>query len=207
MNPRVVFHPVEESIPLSEVYQHLRIDYDSDAPADELLITSMLGSAREFCENFTGLTFAPKTLELSITEDIDSIYLPFGPVVEIINVTYETYESVLDSDGNQIYDSDGVAEVVTTLNRTTYKLNPLKSIISGFGTKPSATNNFKVTYYAGYGNESDTPRLPYAAKAAMLLILGHLYENRQDATEKALTSIPNGAESLLRPLRERLGMA
>ncbi len=69
----------------------------------------------------------------------------------------------------------------------------------------------KVRYRSGYQSEedpdSDAPPLPRSLRAAILLVLGHLYENREDSVEKALASIPNGAEALMRPLRVRLGMA
>lgn len=51
------------------------------------------------------------------------------------------------------------------------------------------------------------PGSPRSLRAAILLVLGHLYENREDSVEKALASIPNGADALMRPLRVRLGMA
>lgn len=38
-------------------------------------------------------------------------------------------------------------------------------------------------------------------KAAILLILGHLFENRADAESNAPTAIPNGSEYLLMPYR------
>ncbi|WP_312417760.1 head-tail connector protein [Comamonas sp.] len=42
----------------------------------------------------------------------------------------------------------------------------------------------------------------YAIKAAMLLILGHLYSNREDVVAGAsVVQLPGGARSLLRPHR------
>jgi hypothetical protein len=62
----------------------------------------------------------------------------------------------------------------------------------------------------GYGDDSDSEPLPFEAKAAILLIVGHLYENREEVVEhsnQTLLNIPTGAEALLRPLRVRMGMA
>ena len=43
-------------------------------------------------------------------------------------------------------------------------------------------------------------------RAAVQLILGHLYQNRQDATTAAVTELPMGSRALLQPLRIGLGV-
>ena len=61
---------------------------------------------------------------------------------------------------------------------------------------------------AGYGADSDGGEaLPKVIRAAMLLVIGHLYEHRSENTEVALQSLPLGVGALLRPRRVRLGMA
>ena len=42
--------------------------------------------------------------------------------------------------------------------------------------------------------------------AAILLILGHLYENRETVTDKPLNNVPMGALSLLQPYRIEMGV-
>lgn len=207
MNPNILIESADEPITLGEAYANLRIDYDSDSPVDEALITLMIKAARDYAEKFTGLNLIQKTLELSITEEVSEIYLPGAPILEIDSVTYETYESELDSDGEQINDSDGNPSIITTTNHTSFTVNKSISLIKFTGVKPTETNNFKVTYLTGYGTDSDALQTPSGIKIAILLMLGHLYEHREDATEKTLTSIPNGVVSFLRPYRERLGMA
>lgn len=43
-------------------------------------------------------------------------------------------------------------------------------------------------------------------RAAILLILGHLFENREDVTAAAAFELPNGAKSLLWPYRVEIGV-
>lgn len=75
---------------------------------------------------------------------------------------------------------------------------------------PDVANNLNsviILYETGYGADSDSEQLPFAAKAAILLTVGKLFENREDITEKPMTTIPDGALEFLRPLRINLGMA
>lgn len=195
MNPSVVVDVTEETISDVECYTHLRVDYDSDGPYDASLIKMMLAAAREDCENFAGLSFATKTLEYHADKFEDEIYLPFGPVNSIVSVSYENGE--IDSDDLPVRFDAG------------YRFNPYTSKLRSNSTWPSGSN-IVVNYVAGYGVGSDSKPLPSAAKIAILLTLGHFYENRQDVVEftrTLLAPMPHGAESILRPLRERLGMA
>jgi hypothetical protein len=48
-----------------------------------------------------------------------------------------------------------------------------------------------VRFVAGYGTASVVPEL---AKAAIKLIVGHLYESREEASEANLKEIPRGAQ-------------
>ncbi len=191
MNPKIIIDATEEPISLGEAYQHLRIDYDSDEPVDSALISLYLKAAREHCEQFLGCSIANKILEYTIPKFQDKIFLPFAPVNEIVSVTYETGE----------YDSDGLAVPYTF---TDYVL--INDYIQAKTSFPDGSN-VKIRYLAGYGFESDSFPLPSLIKIGILLTLTHFYENRQDVTEKQMYALPNGAESILRPYRERLGMA
>lgn len=193
MNPTVIVDVTEEPITLGECYAQINFDYDSDTPQSfQSLLTGMLKSAREYCENFAGLSFANKTLQYYYESFEDELFVPFGPVIEIESVTYENGE----------YDSDGFPVRVDA----NYIFNPHSSKLTSRNGWPKGSN-VVIQYRAGYGLDSDAKQLPFVAKQAILLVVGDLMENRQDSLEKQQYSIPNGSQSLLRPLRERLGMA
>lgn len=188
-----------EPITLEEARNHLRLDADSDSdghPDDSLIENVYLPAARQFCEDFLGWSIAYKTIELALDKFPDDFELLY-PANSIVSVKY------IDSDGDeQTLDPDGY-----TLDGYS---NPSWLIINNGYSWPSVSavpNAVKVIYTTGYGVDSDADQVPFAIKAAILLQLGHLYENREDATDKPITSIANGVESLLRPLRTRLGMA
>lgn len=202
MRPFKIITPVaEEPLSIDECRTHLEAQPYNDSSldgADDAMILAFLSAAREHCENFLGLSLAPRTLEIALDEfpaapQCLGIELPFGPVRAIV--------SFMQDDTSDGAVSDYVLD--------DYRL-PARLLPSGdtWPTVTAETNRIKVRYIAGYGVDSTAEfPLPYAARAAMLLMLGHLYAHREDTTEKALASVPNGVEALLRPLRVRLGMA
>lgn len=219
MTPIVVVAPVAEPLTLDECRQHLRVvayeedDSDSDADGthpDDVLIMAMQAAAREYVEHFTGLSLTTRTLEIALdsfpTVALDgstAVELPMGPVQSIVSIS--TGEPSSDTDEEDF----NIAAADYTLDA--YR-NPQRVVpVSTWPTVTAATNAIKVQYVAGYAvasDDEDTGRpLPAALRAALLLVLGHLYEHREDNAETALSSLPLGAEALMRPLRVRLGMA
>jgi uncharacterized phiE125 gp8 family phage protein len=201
MIPKIVTQPTEEPISIAECRSHIEAQEYGDTAvddADDLMILGLLSAAREYCENFTGLSIARKTYEIALDEFPDSeIELPMPPAIEIVSVTY--------------FDA---AQELQTMAANTYVLDTyqmpawlLPASGTSWPTPGSFINAIKVRYISGYSADSDGEPLPHALRAAMLLVLGHLFRNREDSAEKALSSIPLGAEALMRPLRIRLGMA
>lgn len=200
----IVTQPTEEPLTIEQCRTHLRVEpyqVDSDGVGthpDDGIIMAMQAAAREYCEAFTGLSLAEKTYEFALDEfPAWEIEIPMPPVVEIVSVTYADDEGAV----NTINPSD---YVIDRYQKPSWLLPAAGVDWPKAGTFANAV---KIRYSAGYGNGSDNETLPYALRAAILLVLGHLYANREDATEKALASIPIGAEALLRPMRIRLGMA
>lgn len=211
--PMVVDGPDAEPITIEECRSHLEAALYDDTAVDDLddaMILAWLGAAREHCEQFTGLSLAPRVLEIALDrfptaadDGSAAIELPFGPVVEIVSVgasaASSSSSSSTSSDADLLSPSDYLLDQYSSPNR----LLPTSSW-------PAASGDLavKVQYIAGYGDVTNggSP-LPAAARAAMLLVLGHLYRNREQTTEKAMADLPLGVDALLRPLRVRLGMA
>ena len=204
-----------EPLTLAVVRAHLGIEpYDVDSsgegdhPHDEMIM-AMLGAAREYVEGFTGRSVALKTYELALDEfPEDEIELPNPPVVSVTSVTYVT----TDSGG------DYVEETIDTDAYTLDLNQPISAWLKpAAGTSwPSASavmNAVKIRYLAGYQDpepESSAPAaeaLPYAIRAALLLMTGHLYANREAVSDKAMTTVPFAVDALLRPLRVLKGFA
>lgn len=194
---KTIVWPTVEPISIEDCRSHLEAPVygDSDVdPVDNVMILAFLSAAREYCENFTGLFIARRTVEVALDAfPTGAIELPFAPLVAVLSVT-----SAEGSDG----------EVEDTVYTVDDYSKPARLVpVSAWPTVTEATNTIKIRCEVGYSDDSDGPPLPYALRAAMLLVLGHLYANREDSTDKAMETLPNGADSLMRPLRIRLGMA
>jgi uncharacterized phiE125 gp8 family phage protein len=192
---------VTEPVTLAEARRHCRIDADtSDGHPDDSMLEIYISAARAYAENFTGLAFGKQTLELGLDEFPEEEIELLAPTTSITSVKY--------------YDADGI---LTTIDADNYVLDDFSKPsylfpVNGY-TWPTAESRPKavrIVYLTGYGDDSDSEPIPFEAKAAILLIIGHLYENREEVVEhsnQTLLNIPTGAEALLRPLRVRLGMA
>lgn len=177
--------PAAEPVSLTEALAHLRVD----APApDAALITALIQAAREHVEAVTGRALVTQTIEARWDAWEDVLTLPRAPVQSVTSVTY--------------LDDAGAAQ---TLAADAYRVDTaciLARVTPAFGAAwPSArsvTGAIAVRFVAGYG---DAAAVPAAIKAAMLLLIGHLYENRMAATERALAVAPFAVDALLSPYR------
>lgn len=196
---KVIIPPTEADEPISieDCRSHLEAQYyyESDVdPQDDHMILSWMIAAREYCEAFTGLIIARRTVEVALDDfPTGAIELPFAPLVSVSYV----YAGP-DSD-SEVLSTEYVVD--------DYSVPPRIVPVDDWPTVTASTNLIKIRCVAGYGNDSDSLPLPFQLRAAILLVLGHLYKNREDSTEKAMQTLPNGAEALMRPLRLRLGMA
>lgn len=214
MTPKVIMAPLEEPLTIEQCRAQCNVvpyETDSDGnethPDDDLLM-ALQGAAREHCENFLGLSLSTRVLEIALdafpsSTDVGGagIELPMGPVRELVHIA--TGEVSSDADSDVLTVDNYVLDTYSHVHRVLPA-----SLAVGWPSVTASTNVVKIRYLAGYGVDSDGGEaLPYAIRAAILLVLAHLYRHREDTTEMALASIPTGAENLMRPLRLRLGMA
>lgn len=206
LRAKVLVHPTGRLLSLDTCREHLEVvpidgDSDNETHPDDALILGMLDAAVAHAEQFTGLSILVRTWEAALDQfPAAGFELPRPPLIEL-----ESFSVVNDSDGEldastYVVDDYGTPEQPVVLRP-----------VSSWPSIVNAPNTIKVRYRAGYQSEedpdSDAAPLPRSLRSAILLLLAHLYENREDSVEKALASIPNGAEALMRPLRVRLGMA
>jgi len=218
-NPKVITPPTAEPITLEEAHLHLRLDVYDSPPAhpDDPLILGQITAAREWIEKFTGRCMTARVLEMGLdafphrhhghhrypdhrlglvyTGDVRHprpIRLLGGPVNGLDSIHYT--------------DAAGVDQVMTDAQFDSYE-EPARVLPAAGASWPPTQIRMaavKVRYSAGYSLPDDSPNLPplpKPLKQAMLLVLGHLYENREDSVDVALESIPLGAQALARPYR------
>jgi uncharacterized phiE125 gp8 family phage protein len=178
--------PIIEPVSVLEARNHLRIVVDED---DEL-IASLIQAAREQCEAEARRSFTTRTYE-AILDDWPSkrfIKLPQPPLVSVTSVSYIDYLNVTGVMSASEYFLDTYSE-------------PGRLCLTDSGEWPSITlrpfAGIIIRYVAGYG---DPLQVPEVYKRAMLLMIGHLYENRETVIVQqgvAAIQIPQTVKMLL----------
>jgi uncharacterized phiE125 gp8 family phage protein len=168
-----------EPLTLDEVKLHLRVDLTDD----DTLITRLISAARRICENYTERSFITQTWKASIDSFPDVVELLHGPVSAVSAISYT------DIDGNtQTMDA---SDYILDLENVIARITPATS----WPSTQNIINAVSVTYTAGFG--SSASNVPDDIKAAMLLIIGKMYDQREDSVLK----LPSASEYLLDPYK------
>jgi uncharacterized phiE125 gp8 family phage protein len=177
--------PVEtEPVTLAEVRQHLRLP---EEPAEDDLLLSLIKTARVYCENFTRRALAEQTLEMYLDRFPvnSSIMLPCPPLQSVTEIAYK--------------DSTGTETILPTSNYLKDTDREPGRVLPGFGMSwpvftPYPATPIRIRFVAGYAV------LPEPIKQALLLLVGHWYENRE-ATGTAKDQTAFSVHALLSPYR------
>lgn len=182
----VVDPPQAEPVSLAEARKHLRID--ADMTDEDGLIQAWISAARQAAEQRTGRAFARQTLRYSRNSwpTERQIALPMAPLISVESVLYTTAagEVLLLPPEEYTVDTDS---------------EPGRIVLAPGRYWPAVAladdRPIRITYQAGY------EAVPKPAWAAMLLILGHLYEHREAVNiGNIVNEIPMSAQWLLDPL-------
>jgi uncharacterized phiE125 gp8 family phage protein len=205
MQPPTVTSELDASpmVSLELCRKHLRVTPDAGSPPeheDDTLILMYLSVAREFVEGYTGLALTERTVECRIDKfPWAEILLPGAPLISVESVKYQ-------DEGN----------IQQTVPNTDYVLDLIQQpgwLLPAVGKAwPGTLQVFQavvISYTIGYSLYSDTQAhpLPRTLRHAVLLMLGHLYENREQSTEVSLQEIPLGIQALCDLWKIRKGMA
>ena len=185
----VIIGPAAEPLTLAQAKQHLRvIGTDEDD-----YITSLLKAARQTVELKTSRVLVSQTLRQTFdafpcdSSRQNCIELKRQPVQSIVSVDY--------------LNGDGVTTAWPTDQRQAIYAEPARLRPAyGFSwpTTRKEPDAVAVTYVAGYGGPADVPEL---VKAAIRLLMGHWYENREEVVTGTITAeLPRGAKSIMEML-------
>lgn len=186
---RTITPPAALPVSLDEARVHLRRD-DFD---DDTVINTLIAAATAHAQNHVQRRFVTQTVEF-VTDGWygGRIPLPIAPVAAvptgIVSIKYTDF-------GDTVNLLDPAAYVAQACG-------PSVRIIPKFGTvwpivNPFAAEPIVVRFVVGVAAADVDPNV----KAAILLILGHLYENRANVVMGAqglqAIELPQGAEALL----------
>lgn len=186
----LVTGPAMEPVSRNEAKAHLRVDLSDD----DTLIDSLITAVRTHVEQVLSRTLVTQTLDLPLDcfPAGREIRLPRPPLVSVTSVTYT------DDEGN--VGSVDAGEYVVDTDR-----KPGRVVLKNGRAWPAVTlreaAGVRVRYVAGYG---DAAAVPGPIKAAILLLVGTLYENREDtlvAQGVTVMQLPFGVEALLMPYK------
>jgi len=178
--------PAAEPITLDEAKLHLRVD----STDEDTLVTGLIKAAREMAEAYTRRQFITATFTAKYNNFPDSggdICIPRTPLGSVSSITYT------DSNGSARTLSTDVYEIISDDTESWVVLKPLQSWPSAQSGK---RNGVVMTFTAGYGPASTD--VPEAARSGMLMLIGHLYENRESVvTGTTATALPIATKALL----------
>lgn len=179
--PQIVTAPAAEPVTASEAKAHLRVDHSND----DTYIGTIITAARRMLENHCQAQFVSATYDWALDSFASYVKVPRPPLVSVTSITY------LDSTGaSQTLDS--------SVYRVDTRIRPGR-IWLGYGQMwPSVYDvaaPITVRYVAGFG---DASAVPQEIKQAVLLVVGHLYENREQViVDSTAMEIPLGIRALL----------
>jgi len=165
--------PTSEPITLAEAKKQCELSLTDTAHDDQLMM--LIQAAREQWEHDTDSACLTQTWTVTLECFLDDvIYLPKRPVASVTHVKY--------------YDSGNTLQ---TLSTSVYALDPAARAIrlKYLQAWPDAVYRWDaitITYVCGYASAALVPAIH---KAAMRLLIGHYFENRDMLMSDALTSI------------------
>lgn len=162
-----------EPVTLTEAKAWCRISVTDD----DSLITALITTARQMCEQYTGIYFIQRAITVVLNNPLGGVFLPFGPVSLPVTSIKDENGTAISSSEYQISGTIFPQLVLPKLERIT------------------------VQYDAGYTT------LPQQFKNGILAQIAFLYENRGEEELRSRTGtvvelgLSSVAKTILKPLR------
>ena len=183
--------PAAKPVTLADVKAYCRVD----SVDDDLLLAALIDAATDHLDGYSGilgrcLVEQEWRLDLSCFPS-DMLRLPLGNLIGTSSIKYYDTTSVFQTLSVTEYDEaeDSIGPFVVPKTGKSWP------------STDQCTVAVQVLWYAGFGAAAD---VPMAIRQAMLLLIGHWYENRE-ATIAGVTAmpLPFAVEALLAPFRRR----
>ncbi len=173
-------------VSLAEAKKQAHCEYHTD---DDAYLEALIEAATGWVQTHTGRSLSEDNeWTLTLDEFTEAIRLPMPPAISIDSVTY--------------LDAEGAGQTLAPANYRLYGAG---------GFDPFVRPAWSTAWPATADGEPDAVTLvdtagatcPASVKHAILLLIGHLFENREASTEAALKDIPFGVDALLKDVRQR----
>lgn len=194
---KLITAPAAEPITLAEAKRHLNVDHSDD----DILIATLVKAVRQHIDGrngWLGRALVKQTWELTLDNfPCREVRIPIPPLQSIVQVAYD------DTDGNE--------QVIAASNYEVDTISEPGWLVPKVGSpwpvSLMAINAVRIRFMAGYSQSVDSPpdfaaNVPGPIKAAILLMLGTLYQNRETVViGQTVIQLPWAAEALLGPYR------
>ncbi len=165
MPVRIITPTTEEPIDLEEARAHLRVDHDYEDDT----IGALIAAARDLVEGHTGRALVARTLEMTADRfpgPCKALRLEWPPALEVASISY------IDPDGaTQVWPAD---QYQVDTRSVPARILPMPG--ASWPATADRLGAVTVAYTAGYGASADVPA---GIKAAMKLLIGQWYANRE----------------------------
>jgi uncharacterized phiE125 gp8 family phage protein len=153
-----------EPITMQEVKDHLRVTWEEE----DAMIYSFMSAAREYVEKSTSQAVIPQDIKAyypAMPSRAGYLELPLSNAVSITSVKY--------------LDGAGVQQTVSSADYYLTVGQPNRVYFTqGYAGAKDRPDSVEVIYKAGFGSAPFKP-FPQALRAAILIIVGDMYENRE----------------------------
>ena len=181
--------PAVEPVTLAEAKAHLRVDVADD----DALISAIIRSAREFCEEYLDRTLVHTQWTMRFDRfppsSLTPVELPRPPMATAGTATATVLTYTLETQGTATMST---ASYRVDRNSTPGTIKPLYA--QTWPPHLMDDNTISVTWWGGYG--ADGTSVPAAIRSAMLMLCSHLYEHRT-AVAPGMSEVPFGVKALL----------
>lgn len=178
--------PATEPLGLQEAKDHLRVD----STDDDALIDTLVLSARQWIETQTRRALITQIWDLKLDKFPWEIRVPLPPLQSVGQITY-----IDTAGGSPIVLA--TTEYQVDANSLQARIRPAAGVTTWPATDLETLGAVTVSFTTGYGAAGD---IPEPIKQAMKLLLGHLYERREQSIVGApIAEIPMGIRALIGP--------